>query len=101
MSLGVAVQSVIGLFLLWVLVFVCWRAYRADKLRDELFELRNDLFDRATEGRISFQEPAYQILRNTMNGLIRGAEHFSFARFLIVSFGEAGIENSLSALAVE
>ncbi|MBI5903019.1 MAG: hypothetical protein HZB84_06015 [Deltaproteobacteria bacterium] len=56
---------------LWVYYFWFYRQYRVDKTRQDLFFLRNELFDYAAEGNISFDHPAYSLLRNTMNSIIR------------------------------
>src|SRR6185437_15030162 len=80
-----AIQFTLALLLVWITIFVFWRNYRIDKFRDDLFALRNELFDYAAKGGISFDEPAYGILRNTMNGLLRYAERISFTHTLLVS----------------
>ena len=95
MSIG-GLEFTASLFLLWALVFLCWRSYRVDRLRDQLFGLRNELFDITAQGALSFDDPAYQMLRNTMNGLIRGAEHISFFRYMVVSIGEDASEYSIA-----
>lgn len=56
---------------LWVLSFWGYRKYRIDKFRQELFALRDSLFDEALEGSLSFEDDAYRALRQTMNGYIR------------------------------
>jgi hypothetical protein len=53
-----------------------------DSFRQKMFRLRDDMFDDAVSGRISFNEPAYGMLRFTMNGAIRFAHMFSFLQFL-------------------
>lgn len=50
------------------------RAVSVDHFRHEIFTLRDDLFDRAAAGAISFSHPAYGMLRRTMNGLLRWGE---------------------------
>ena len=69
----------------WIAIFVFWRNYRIDKFRDQLFALRNELFDYAAQGGVSFDEPAYGILRNTMNGLLRYAERISFTHAILAN----------------
>lgn len=50
------------------------RAVAVDHFRHEIFTLRDDLFDRAAAGAISFSHPAYGMLRSTMNGFLRWGE---------------------------
>src|SRR6266850_2188296 len=71
MTIGAALDMILSLFILWIVIFYCWRYYRIDSLRNELFALRNELFDYAATGMISFGDPAYNMLRNVMNGIIR------------------------------
>jgi hypothetical protein len=83
--IGSAIQFALALLFIWIAIFVFWRNYRIDKFRDELFALRNELFDYAAKGGVSFDEPAYGILRNTMNGLLRYAERISFMHTVLAN----------------
>lgn len=69
--------------LLWVLVFILARDYRIDVLRDRLFKIREELFDYAARGGVSFNDPAYGRLRKLINSLIRFAHRLTFTRFLV------------------
>ena len=76
MSEMIALESVrLAIMLaIWAfLVFVCWEPYREDALRHQLFEIRDELFDYATRGEISFDSPAYGMMRTLLNGQIRHA----------------------------
>jgi len=53
---------------------------RLDVYRQKLFVLRDQLFDYALSGEISFDDPAYRLLRDHMNGLIRYGHHLSIFR---------------------
>ena len=68
--------------LLWILVG-CRRSYRIDALRHRLFVLRDELFDYALDGNLSFDHPAYAMLRRRMNNLLRFSHKISFVRLLI------------------
>jgi hypothetical protein len=83
--MGMAIQLTLALLLLWIAIFVFWRNYRIDKFRDDLFALRNELFDYAAKGGISFDETAYGTLRNTINGLLRYAERISFMHTVLAN----------------
>ncbi len=78
-----ALESVIGLLVLWVFVFVFWKDYCLDVFRQNLFSLRDELFLYAAKGDISFQHPAYRMLRERMNILIRYGHEFTLTRFLL------------------
>jgi hypothetical protein len=81
-SLSLTFQSVTALALLLVLVLV-WRAeQRIDVFRQRMFAIRDELFDFASEGGVDFQHPAYQLLRNSMNGFIRYAHRLTFFQLL-------------------
>ena len=77
-----ALHLSIGLLLLWFLLFWCWRGYRIDAFRQRLFSLRDKLFDYAANGSVSFDEPAYMMLRNRINGMIRFADCIAFPRIV-------------------
>ena len=67
---------------LWVWFFWLYRDYRIDAYRQRVFALRNELWDYAAAGHISFDDPAYLVVRNRMNGLIRFAHLLSLTWLL-------------------
>ncbi|MBL8271209.1 hypothetical protein [Steroidobacter sp.] len=58
--------------LLW-LFDVLYRAYRLDLLRFHIFRARDDLFLAAERGEIAFEDRAYGMTRQMLNGMIRYA----------------------------
>jgi hypothetical protein len=66
-----------------MLVFRLAREYRLDALRDRLFAVREKLFDYAANGNVSFDDPAYTMLRMLLNSLIRFAHRLTFTRFVM------------------
>lgn len=54
----------------WWVFFIEQQAYWLDLTRQRLFKIRNDLFDAAAGGKIAFDDPAYVMTRNTLNGMI-------------------------------
>ena len=67
--------------LLFLVIILLFRNYRSDRLREDLFSLRDQLFDFAyAEG--LFAHPGYRQLRNVMNGMIRFAHKLSFSRLV-------------------
>ncbi len=80
--------SLVSLLFFVVLVFWLYRDYRTDTFRQKLFSLRDELFDEAVSGKIAFDDPAYGMLRSTMNGFIRFAHRINLPQtvFLLVAF---------------
>lgn len=62
---------VIAVLLAIRLFFYEHRQYWIDSTRQEIFRIRDDLFDAAIEKGIPFDHPAYGMTRQTMNSLIR------------------------------
>jgi hypothetical protein len=84
MSIVVTVaQSAVLLAGIWVILFWLWPAVRLDCFRQQMFEVRDDLFDYAASGKISFGHPAYKLLRQSMNGFIRYGHQVSFFQFIM------------------
>lgn len=75
-----------GLFLLalWGVYFVALKGYHIDAFRQRLFNLRGELFDLAISEGLSFDHPAYGILRSRINRLIRYAEHFNSLHLVLL-----------------
>lgn len=76
--------SLAALMGLWYLIFWRYRGYCVDSFRQDLFDLRDDLFDSASNGLISFSHPAYGLLRSTTNGFIRFGHRFTIGQFLFM-----------------
>ena len=80
-----AIISSISLALLTYLVFFAYQSYRVDKLRQDLFSLRDDLFDEALDGHIAFDDKGYQVTRQLINGLVRFAHELTIVQYLCFS----------------
>ncbi len=57
--------------------------WRLDSFRQNMFIVRDELFDYAADGNISFEHPAYILLRRQMNGFIRYGHHLTVFRSLM------------------
>ena len=96
MTIAEGVASV----LLWIanivllgMIFRFRRDHRADALRHRLFVLRDELFDYALDGNLSFEAPAYKMLRLGMNNLLRFAHKIGFMRLpILFLFGRKVID---------
>ncbi len=87
-DIGPLLLTGLGLLSLWLVAYFGWRPYRIDKVRNELFDLRNDLFLYAAEGGVVFDDPAYRIQRDRLNALIRFAHIITVTRALIFMAAE-------------
>jgi hypothetical protein len=76
-------QSAIALGLIFVLFFRLWPAHRLDSFRQNMFALRDEVFDYAASGKIGFDHPSYKLLRQSMNGFIRYAHRLTFYRLCL------------------
>lgn len=74
-----------------LLVFLFARllpSYHIDALRNDLFAIRNDLFDYVAKGStdINFDSYVYGHIRGRVNALIRSAHKMGFVQFLVFRF---------------
>ena len=74
---SVIIVSAEVLFLYVLVVYMIPRT-RTDHLRHKLFKLRDSLFWMPGKREISFDEKAYTLLRQRINGLIRFADRLNF-----------------------
>lgn len=79
----VALFSLFSITILVVFLFKLYPDYRDDKFRQDMFTLRDELFDRAATGQLDFNHPIYGMLRRTMNGSIQYAHRMSLFDFLV------------------
>lgn len=68
---------------LWWVFFFIHREHRIDITRDRLFQVRDNLFDEAAKGTLSFDDKAYGIARTTLNGMIRFAHELNLMQVLV------------------
>lgn len=70
--------------LLWVILLFGFIPYaRLDGFRQNMFAVRDELFDYAADGNIAFDHPAYVLLRQQMNGFIRYGHQLTVFRCLM------------------
>ncbi len=67
-------------FVLWVL----YPKYAIDRYRQEMFAIRDSLFDEAAVGRLAFDSDAYTMLRTLMNSHIRYAHRLGLVETTLV-----------------
>jgi hypothetical protein len=91
-SLATTIQSAVLLAGIWAILFWLWSAVRLDCFRQQVFAVRDELFDYAASGRIAFSHPAYRLLRKSMNGFIRYGHQISFFQFIMTWLAWKSIE---------
>ena len=86
MNPTIAAEAMVGLFAVSVVVFL-WlgpvRWVATDWARNVMFAAREDLFDAAAAGRISFDDPGYCRIREGINSMIRFAHELSLIRLVV------------------
>ena len=63
---------------------VPYRQYRIDLLRDQLFGARDSLFAAARDGAISFSNPACEMTRQIINGMIQLSDQVGLWQLLLM-----------------
>lgn len=81
----IAICSGLSLLGFCYMLFWRYRSFRVDAFRQEIFALRDELFDDAVEGIIPFNHPAYGVLRRTMNGFIRFGHRLTLWHIVIIA----------------
>lgn len=75
----------LGLGLLLFGVLYMYRKTRLDAFRSDLFAIRDEAFNFAMSHGRAFDNPAYQRLRDAINGTIRFAHQFDLASIVLAS----------------
>lgn len=79
-----SLSTIVSLSILLIGVFYFHRNYFDDAFRQKMFNLRNELFDWADEGGIAFDNPAYVLLRQVMNGYLSYAHRMSLLHLFLL-----------------
>ena len=74
--------SFVSLLGLWVLYYYGWKPYRLDATRQELFALRDELMRYWVEHELPFENGAYRMAREVLNGTIRFSHKIRFLNLL-------------------
>jgi hypothetical protein len=80
----IALRSLLALGALWFVAYYLWRDYRHDSFREDMFSLRDELFLYAANGHIPFDHPAYTILRDRINALLRHGHDLTLTRLTLL-----------------
>ena len=82
-QLVTVVESAVCLVLLISLLLDLMPAFREDAFRQQMFASRDEMFDYAASGAIAFNDPAYKLLRQSMNGFLRFAHRLTLLRLCL------------------
>lgn len=82
----IVISSLISILFLLVLFLWLIPGYRVDLFRQQMFALRDELFDEARKGNISFSDPAYGMLRSSMNGFIQFGHRLNVWQVMLLNF---------------
>ncbi len=66
-----ALLSILALLLIGLFIYGPWQSLMTEMARQRLFEIRDDIYDLALEGRMRFDDPTYRDIRQAFNILIR------------------------------
>ncbi len=82
-QVSIILSTFFSIFVIWYGFFFVYRECIVDRFREKMFSLRDEFFDEAMKENINFNDYAYGLLRNTMNGFIRYAHRVSFFDCLV------------------
>lgn len=82
-QIAAALTSILSLAGLLMLLRL-YRDYSVDRFRQDLFALRDEMFDFAAAGGVEFGHPAYGMLRLTMNGFVRWADGLHLLQIVLL-----------------
>ena len=90
--ISTAIATGLSLAALWIVGFFLYRSYRVDMFRQNMFALRDELFDLARNGAIQFNHPAYCTLRTLCNGYIRFGHRLNISGAVLMAVGTTPAE---------
>jgi|GEM_PF-2941053 len=88
-SVDLYINSLAGIITLsigFVFFYYFWQQYVIDVTRQQLFELRDRIFDLATEERLNRDSEAYRVLREMFNSAIRFTHRLGYIQIFTLSF---------------
>jgi hypothetical protein len=85
-ELNAALSFLITALIGFGLFYWIWQEYVIDSTRQQVFELRDELFDMAAAGQLDMNGEPYRMLRELFNASIRFAHHLNIWRLLVLMF---------------
>ena len=78
------IMLLVAIAAIWWFFYGPYQKYRVDKARYHLFVIRDELFDQARAGVMSFDDQAYRIARTNINGALRFIEYYTWFYLLMM-----------------
>lgn len=79
-----AIATILLLTALATIIYGPWQDYCTDAARQTLFEIRDELFDMARAGKLSFDSAEYRTIRRSFEQNIRFAHQLTIWRFFLL-----------------
>ncbi len=94
-----ALSGAITITIAFFLFYYHWRSYVIDVTRQQLFELRDRLFDMACRGELDRSSETYKVIREMFNSSLRFIHRIGLFQFLAVMLwnGKEIRENAVAA----
>jgi hypothetical protein len=96
MNIDTAIKSLLEMCALWIVTYYVWPDFRHDAFREDIFSVRDEMFLFAAQGNIIFDNPAYTILRERMNALLRHGHDLTITRMTLILITHRGMKHELS-----
>lgn len=74
-----------GVAVLAVAYGVMYRRMKVDRFREDLFTLRDEVFDYMWKNDLPYDHPAYVVMRTNLNGAIRFSERLTIPVFVLMA----------------
>lgn len=75
--------GLIGFLTIIVIIYGPWQSLMTDWTRQNLFEIRDEIFDLAADGRFPFDDENYRIIRESIQSAIRFAHEYTWPRIFV------------------
>ncbi len=79
-----SISTVVTFAIAFALVYWFWQQYIIDVTRQQLFELRDYVFDMASDGLLERDSEPYQVVREMLNSSIRSAHKLNLIHVLFM-----------------
>ena len=65
-----------------IVLYTLYRRTRSDSFREDMFTIRDEMFDFMWKNNLSFETPCYRFLRDALNGAIRVGDQLTIITFV-------------------
>lgn len=81
-----AIYALLGILAIWMIIFYCWRPYGIEAFREDLRELRAELFNLAADRETLFSHPSYILLCNRIDSMSKWAPRLTLTHLVVAYF---------------